>query len=64
MLAKARTVREVTEYSYRRGEASLVELLDAQRAHNDTMQAYHEARADFARCLYAIDAVTGRGTHP
>ncbi len=59
MLAKARSVRDTTEYSYRRGEASLVEFLDAQRAFNDTMQTYNEARANYARSLYLIDSVSG-----
>lgn len=62
LLEKARDVRQVTEYSYRRGEATLLELLDAQRAYNETMQAYNEARAEFARSLYTIDAVTGSST--
>ena len=48
------------EYSYRAGEASLIEFLDAQRAFNDTMQGYNEARAEFARGLYLIDSVTGK----
>ena len=64
MLAKARDVRSITEYSYRRGEARFVEFLDAQRAYNDTMQAYNDARADFARSLYAIDSATGASTAP
>jgi cobalt-zinc-cadmium efflux system outer membrane protein len=59
MLAKARNVRETTSYSYRRGEATLVELLDAQRAFNDTMQVYNEARANYARSLYLMDSVSG-----
>lgn len=59
MLGKARDVRETTEYSYRRGEASLIEFLDAQRAYNDTIQAYNDAQADYARSLYTIDSVTG-----
>lgn len=59
MLAKARSVRDTTEYSYRRGEASLVEYLDAQRAFNDAMQTLNDARANYARSLYQIDAVTG-----
>ncbi|MCB1020460.1 MAG: TolC family protein [Acidobacteria bacterium] len=65
MLAKARAVRETTEYSYRRGEATLVEFLDAQRAFNDTMQAYNAARAGYARSLYQIDSVSGAtpGSH-
>jgi len=62
MLAKARDVRQITEFSYRRGEATLIEFLDAQRAYNDTIQAYNEARAEFAKSLYAIDAAVGRRT--
>ena len=59
MLGKARSVRDTTEYSYRRGEASLVEFLDAQRAFNEATQTYNEARTNFARSLYLIDAVSG-----
>lgn len=59
MLTKARSVRDTTEYSYKRGEASLVEYLDAQRAFNDAMQSYNDARASYARSLYLIDTVTG-----
>ncbi len=64
MLAQARSVREITEYSYRRGEASLLELLDAQRAFNETMQAYHDARADYSRALYTLDSATGKVVQP
>ena len=60
MLAEARDVRTTTEYSYRRGEASFVEFLDAVRAFNETMQSYNEARADYARSLYALDAIAGK----
>jgi cobalt-zinc-cadmium efflux system outer membrane protein len=59
MLARARSVRDTTEYSYRRGEASLVEFLDAQRAFNEAMQTFNEARANYARSLYLIDTVSG-----
>ncbi|MCS6818168.1 MAG: TolC family protein [Blastocatellia bacterium] len=61
MLQQARQVLRTMEYSYRRGEASFVELLDAQRAFNDTMQSYNEARAEYARCLYLIDSISGKG---
>jgi outer membrane protein, heavy metal efflux system len=64
MLNEARDVRQITEYSYRRGEASLLELLDAQRAFNDAMQTYNDARADFARSLYLLDSASGRGINP
>jgi cobalt-zinc-cadmium efflux system outer membrane protein len=59
LLQRARDVRQITEFSYRRGEANFLELLDAQRAYNETMQAYTEARGEFARSLYGLDAATG-----
>jgi cobalt-zinc-cadmium efflux system outer membrane protein len=59
LLQRAADVRQITEYSYRRGEANFLELLDAQRAYNETMQAYNEARGEFARSLYGVDAATG-----
>jgi cobalt-zinc-cadmium efflux system outer membrane protein len=59
MLTAARDVRATTEYAYRRGEASFVELLDAVRAFNETMESYNEARADYARSLYTLDSVSG-----
>lgn len=64
MIQQAREVRNITEYSYRRGEASFIEFLDAQRALNETMQAYNDARADFARNLFLLEAVSGRGVNP
>jgi cobalt-zinc-cadmium efflux system outer membrane protein len=60
MLAQAQEVRTTTEYSYRRGEASFVEFLDAVRAFNETMQSYNDARAEYARSLYALDAISGK----
>ncbi len=60
MLEQAKNVRQTIEYSYRRGQSSFVEFLDAQRAFNDTRQSYNEARADYARSLYLLDAVSGR----
>jgi len=60
LLDQARDVRDTTEYSYRRGEASLVEFLDAQRAFNDARQSYNDARADFARSLYTLDSASGK----
>ena len=60
LLEGARDVREITNYSYQRGEATLLQLLDAQRAFNDTMQDYNEARAEYARSLYLLDGVCGK----
>lgn len=60
LLTRAREVRSTMEYSYRRGEATLVEFLDSQRAFNDTVLSYNTARADYARSLYLIDSVMAR----
>lgn len=62
MLGKAKDVRSISEYAYKRGDISLVEFIDAVRAYNDTMQTYNDARADYARSLYGLDAATGSTT--
>ena len=62
MLGKARDVRSISEYSYKRGDISFVDFLDAVRAYNDTMQSYNDARAEYARSLYGLDAATGSTT--
>jgi outer membrane protein TolC len=46
--------------SYRRGESSFVDFLDARRAYNGATQSYIEARAEYVRSLYLIDATIGR----
>lgn len=61
MLEQSKHVREVIEFSYRRGEATFVELLDAQRTLNETMQGFNEARAEYAKSLFVIDSITGKG---
>lgn len=60
MLQQAREVRQITEFAYRRGESSLLALLDAQRAFNETMQTLLEARAEYARALLVLDSACGR----
>ncbi len=60
MLAQANRVQKVIEFSYRRGEASFLDLLDAQRTLSETRQAYNEARVEYARTLYVLDAIVAR----
>ena len=59
MLAKATDVRQITERAYRRGGATFLDFLDAQKAYIDTVQLRNTASADFAKSLYTIDAATG-----
>ncbi len=60
MLEQSRQIRRTAEESYRAGKASVLEFLDAQRAYSDTMQSYNDARANYARSLYAMEAATGQ----
>jgi cobalt-zinc-cadmium efflux system outer membrane protein len=64
MLAQARDVRSITDYTYRRGEATLIEFLDAQRAFNETMQAWNEARAEYARGVFLVQVAVGEEQVP
>jgi cobalt-zinc-cadmium efflux system outer membrane protein len=64
MLQHARDVRQITEFAYRRGDTSLLALLDAQRAFNETMQAYIATRAEYARSLYLLAAASGKEPLP
>lgn len=64
MLGQARRVNEVMGFSYRYGAASLLDLLDSQRALNETLQTYNQARADYARNLYVLDSATGKAVNP
>lgn len=64
LLERSRAVRETIEFSYRRGEATFVEFLDAQRTFNETMQGYLEAQAEYNRSLFLIDAIQAKGVKP
>jgi cobalt-zinc-cadmium efflux system outer membrane protein len=62
LLPRAREVRDITDYSYRRGEASFLEFLDAQRAYSETRQSLNDSLARLAQSLYELDAATGATT--
>ena len=55
LLQDADTVLEAKLYSYRRGGASLLEVLDAQRANNDTYLAYFAALSEQAKALVGLE---------
>jgi outer membrane protein, heavy metal efflux system len=46
-LDQARQSREITEYAYRRGAASLLDLLDAERSYRSTELSYRSALAAY-----------------
>jgi cobalt-zinc-cadmium efflux system outer membrane protein len=64
MLGKAREARDTIRSAYERNEATLVEFLDAQRAFIDASLAWNDARAEHARTLFLMEALTGTGRVP
>lgn len=46
-LDQAKQSRDITEYAYRRGAASLLDLLDAERSYRGTELAYRQALATY-----------------
>lgn len=59
LLAPARSARDISSYTYKAGGSTLLELLDAQRAFNDTMQSYVDARAGLRRAASRLNAAVG-----
>jgi outer membrane protein, heavy metal efflux system len=59
LLQDADRVLEAKLYSYRRGSASLLEVLDAQRANNDAYLAYFGALSEQAKSLVAVEQAAG-----
>lgn len=59
LVAPATRVRDIASYTYKAGGATLLELLDAQRAFNDTMQSYVDARASLHRAVTHLNAAVG-----
>jgi cobalt-zinc-cadmium efflux system outer membrane protein len=59
LIQPATSARDISTYTYRAGGTSLLELLDAQRAFNDTMQSYLDAQAGLRRAAARLNAAVG-----
>ena len=59
LMTPATHARDVSLYIYKAGGASLLEVLDAQRAFNDTMQSYVDAQAGVRRAAARLNAAVG-----
>ncbi|MFB3779631.1 MAG: TolC family protein [Bryobacteraceae bacterium] len=58
-LDQATRSREISNYAYRRGAASLLDLLDAQRSYRSTQLAYRQALAAYMISVEQINLVVG-----
>ena len=59
MLTEAKSILDGIIYSYKRGESSILEVLNAQRTYNDVRKDYYQALADNAAALIELERKTG-----
>lgn len=59
MLSEAKSILEGIIYSYKRGESSILEVLNAQRTYNSVRKDYYEALADNAAALVELERKAG-----
>lgn len=59
LLRPATSVRDISAYTYKAGGSTLLELLDAQRAFNETMQSYLDAETARRRAATRLNAAIG-----
>lgn len=58
-LPKAQQARETVEFAYRRGGASLLDFLDAQRTYRETALDHVRARGNYWTAVYQLEAAVG-----
>jgi cobalt-zinc-cadmium efflux system outer membrane protein len=59
LLQPAADARAGTTYMYQAGATALLDVLDAQRAYNDTMDTYYSAQAAYRRAEARLGLITG-----
>lgn len=59
LLADAQKVLQGKVYSYKRGETSLLEVLNAQRTWNEVQQDYYQTLYNYAAALIALERAAG-----
>lgn len=59
MLTEAQSILEGITYSYKRGESSILEVLNAQRTYNGIRKDYYQALADNAAALVELERRAG-----
>jgi cobalt-zinc-cadmium efflux system outer membrane protein len=64
LLGPTMEARAGTAYVYQAGATSLLDVLDAQRAFNDTMDTYYTAQASYRRAQARLALVVGKEVTP
>jgi len=64
LLDRARRARDLVEFQYKKGAASLLELLDAERTFIATNVEYRQNLADYWTAVYQVEQATGTELRP
>jgi len=64
LLTPSAEARDTTAYVYQAGASSLLEVLDSQRAFNETMSVYYGAQADYRRATGKLETAVGKEMLP
>ena len=59
LIAESEKILEGKIYSYKRGETSLLEVLNARRTYNDILQSYYQAQYQYAASLIELERSAG-----
>jgi cobalt-zinc-cadmium efflux system outer membrane protein len=63
-LKQAQDSRDISEYAYKRGAASLLDFLDAERSYRSTQLAYRQALASYMTALEQLKQALGSRNLP
>jgi len=63
-LKQAQDSRDISEYAYKRGAASLLDFLDAERSYRSTQLAYRQALASYMTALEQLKEAMGTRNLP
>ena len=63
-LKQAQDSRDISEYAYKRGAASLLDFLDAERSYRATQLAYRQALASYMTALEQLKQAVGTRNLP
>lgn len=63
-LKQAQDSRDISEYAYRRGAASLLDYLDAERSYRATQLGYRQALANYLTAVEQLKEAVGTRTLP
>ena len=63
-LKQAQDSRDISEYAYKRGAASLLDFLDAERSYRATQLAYRQALATYMLAIEQLREAVGTRNLP